>query len=404
MTHICKILTLLSALAIYALMPALVFGQSPPPLPSIYSGTVTVAGETAPDGIIIFAMLGDYISPSVTVANGRYVGLTVGPPNVSFAGQLVTFHIETVQADETAKFIAYSLPVRVDNFNLSFPNLPIPTPTVTPTPTQTPIVAAPASYSGIVFVSGASIPGNAQIVARIGSDYESHPVLVDSNTGEYGLFVDPLDINLIGRTVEFFINGVKARTTVIYESGVSNRNLDVIFTDFPTPIPTETPVVPTVTPIPIETPVTPTETPALTATPVPPTETLVPTATKTAVPPTQTSVTTATETPTTALVAPVPPTIKKPAPVVAATQTPTPEPPTATPAPVVPTPTESPEALVAETAASPTETRVIDDGERAGTCNSTHSDTSILGGAGNLLLLFAPLGAILALKKSRHKR
>ena len=364
MTHICKILTLLSALAIYALMPALVFGQSPPPLPSIYSGTVTVAGETAPDGIIIFAMLGDYISPSVTVANGRYVGLTVGPPNVSFAGQLVTFHIETVQADETAKFIAYSLPVVLSSFNLSFPNLPIPTPTVTPTPTQTPIVAAPASYSGMVFVPGGAIPGIAQIVARIGSDYESHPVLVDSNTGEYGLFVDPLDINLIGRTVEFFINGVKARTTVIYESGVSNRNLDVIFTDFPTPIPTETPV--------------------------PPTKTLVPTATKTAVPPTQTPVPTATETPTTA---PVPPTIKNPAPVVAKTQTPTPEPPTATPAPVASTPTESPEAPVDE-----------DDGERAGTCNSTHSDTSILGGAGNLLLLFAPLGAILALKKSRRKR
>ena len=396
MTHICKILTLLSVLAIYALMPALVFGQSPPPLPSIYSGTVTVAGETAPDGIIIFAMLGDYISPSVTVANGRYVGLTVGPPNVSFAGQLVTFHIETVQADETAKFIAYSLPVVLSGFNLSFPNLPIPTPTVTPTPTQTPTVAAPASYSGMVFVPGGAIPGIAQIVARIGSDYESHPVLVDSNTGEYGLFVDPLDINLIGRTVEFFINGVKARTTVIYESGVSNRNLDVIFTDFPTPIPTETPVPPTVTPIPVETPVTPTETPALTATPVPPTKTLVPTATKTAVPPTQTPVPTATETPTTALVAPVapvPPTIKKPTPVVAKTQTPTPEPPTATPAPVASTPTESPEAPVAE-----------DDGERAGTCNSTHSDTSILGGAGNLLLLFAPLGAILALKKSRRKR
>jgi len=242
-------------------------------------------------------------------------------------------------------------------------------------------------------VPGGAIPGIAQIVARIGSDYESHPVLVDSNTGEYGLFVDPLDINLIGRTVEFFINGVKARTTVIYESGVSNRNLDVIFTDFPTPIPTETPVPPTVTPIPVETPVTPTETPTLTATPVPPTKTLVPTATKTAVPPTQTPVPTATETPTTALVAPVPPTIKKPTPVVAKTQTPTPEPPTATPAPVASTPTESPEAPVAE-----------DDGERAGTCNSTHSDTSILGGAGNLLLLFAPLGAILALKKSRRKR
>ena len=400
MTHICKILILLSALAIYALMPAVVFGQSPPPLPSIYSGTVTVAGETAPDGIIIFAMIGDYISPSVTVTNGRYVGLTIGPPNVSFAGQVVTFHIETVQADETAKFIAYSLPVVVSSFNLSFPNLPIPTPTVTPTPTQTPIVAAPASYSGLVFVSGGEIPGNAQMLARIGSDYESHPVLVNPNTGEYGLFIDPLDINLVGRTVEFFINGVKARTTVIYESGVSNRNLDVIFTDFPTPIPTETPVVPTVTPIPIETPITPTETPALTATPVP-TETLVPTATKTAVPPTQTPVPTATETPTTA---PVPPTIKTPAPVVVTTQTPTPEPPTATPAPLAPTPTKNSEALAAGTAVSPTETPVIDDGERAGTCNSTHSDTSILGGAGNLLLLFAPLGAILALKRSRHKR
>jgi hypothetical protein len=382
MIHLLRMSALVIALATFILISGAVFGQSPPPLPTIFIGNVTVAGEAAPDGIVIFARVGDYTSDITIVENGRYV-LTVGPPDTTYANKLITFHIENVQADETTPFIATSLPVVKSGFNLNFPNLPIPTPTTTPTPTATPVVALPAAYAGIIIVAGgSSVPENARLVARIGDDYESLPGVVTASTGEYfGIVLDPIDIKFVGRTVEFYLNGVKARTTTTYENGVSNRSLDIIFTDFPTPTPI--PVPPTETPV----PPTPTNTPLpATATPVPPTPT------ETALP--------ATETPVPAT--PVPPT---------ATPVPTPvpptpvPPPTATPVPV--TPSQSPGLGQAVTTPTPS-TSDVDEGTESegngGSCNSTFGDTSFLGGAANLLFLFAPLGAIFMMKRHHRNR
>ena len=55
--------------------------QAPPSLSLIiYQGNVTIAGEQAPEGLPIIARIGDeFESSSVTIENGRYVGLTVGP-------------------------------------------------------------------------------------------------------------------------------------------------------------------------------------------------------------------------------------------------------------------------------------------------------------------------------------
>jgi hypothetical protein len=390
------------ALAIFILISGTVSAQSPPPLPTIFIGNATVAGEAAPDGIVIFARVGDYTSDITLVENGRYV-LTVGPPDTTYANKLITFHIEDVQADETTPFIPTSLPTVKSGFNLNFPNLPIPTPTSTPIPTATPLVALPAAYAGIIIVAGGSVPENARLVARIGDGYESLPGVVTASTGEYfGIVLDPIDIKFVGRTVEFYLNGVKARTTTIYENGVSNQSLDIIFTDFPTPTPI--PVPPTATPV----PPTPTNTPLpATETPVPPTptETALP-ATETPVPPTPTETALpATETPVPPTTTPVPPT----APPIPATPEPTviptPVPPTATPVPVVPS--QSPglgQAVIASTpSTSDVDERTESEGNGGG-CNSTFGDTSALGGAANLLFLFAPLGAIFILKRQRRNR
>ncbi len=372
-------LAILAAVLVGAFSFGQAHAQGLPPMPIIYSGTATAGGAPVPDGLFIHAQVGDYVSNPVPVLNGKYEILTVDPGASAPSGSTIVFYLFDVPAQETATFQAAGVPILDLSFNLTFAALPLPTPTpspIPPTPTETPRVAIPAAYAGIVIVAGAAVPENAQIIARIGDEYESLPGVVDADTGEYfGLVLDPVDFNLIGRTVEFFLNGTKARTTIIYESGVSNRNLDIIFTEFPTP--TTTPVPPTETPVPptpTETPVPPTETPIPTETPVPPTKTPIPTPTRTPEPPTAT---------------PVPP-------------TPTPEPPTPTPVPTAPSQVAG---LGDATATATVDPAAPDpDEEGGGGCNSTYGDTSMLGGAGNLLFLFAPLGAVFALKRRRRNR
>ena len=358
--HIKATLAILAAVVVGVFSFGHASAQGLPPAPYIYSGTATAGGAPVPDGFVIHAQVGSYISDPVAVINGKYEILTVNPGVQAPSGSEVVFYLFDVPAQESDTFRASGVPIIDLTFNLTFANLPIPTPTpspIPPTPTLTPRVALPAAYAGIVIVAGAPVPEDARLIARIGDDYESLPAVVNADTGEYfGLVLAPEDFNLVGRPVEFFLNGVKARTTTIYESGVSNRNLDLIFTELPTPT---------------STPVPPTETPTPTETPVPPTLTPVPPPTQTPVRPTATPVT--------------PPTR-------------TPEPPTATPEPVVPSQTTAPGD------AAPTPTPVPTEGEGGGGCSATFGDTSALGGAANLLFLFAPLGAVLAMKRYRRIR
>ncbi len=65
----------------------------------VFSGAVTVAGETAPEGFIIVAKVGDYTSEPVTVIGGQYHQLKV-LPGAAYSGQLITFWTGNVQAAE----------------------------------------------------------------------------------------------------------------------------------------------------------------------------------------------------------------------------------------------------------------------------------------------------------------
>ena len=208
--------------------------------------------------------------------------------------------------------------------------------------------------SGLVFVQGvAQVPDGSELVARIG-EYESDPAAAIATDGTYGgLVVDPGDTGFEGGEIRFFLNGVQARTTAVYQSGKLERTFDILFTDYPTPVPTRTPA-PTNTPMPVPTNTPePTETP----TPLPPTSTPEPTQT------------------------PIP------------TQTPAPTP-TVAPAPV---PTST---LAAQSRPTPDPTA---QSEEAGGCFSA-GRASPLTGAANGLLLIAPLGLIGALRIARRGR
>ena len=422
------------------------FAQAPPPFPFLYKGTAkTSDGAAVPDGLTIFAIVGDYRSEPVEVENGRFRDLTVAPESSAFFNKTIIFVLWDVEADQTDTFTRVGFP-DFRTLDLTFPRLPDPTPTPTvlttptATPTQTPVPTATPVYtptpsaaepmtfvSGFVVVSGAPVPADSMLTAKIGS-YESAPASVASDGGYSGLFVDPQNISLIGQPIDFYVNGHRARTTSTYASGAFKRDFDILVVGLPTPTatpvptpPTETPVPPTVTPTatPTETPVpptpvpptvTPTETPVPTATPVPPTVT--PTATR--VPPTVTPTATRVPPTVTPTATRVPPT---------ATPTETPVPPTVTPTvtPVPPTATRVPPTA---TRVPPTATRIpptvtpvlppptatlapLSQGpgaeeESGGGCGSAPGVTPATGTA-NMLLLLAPLGLIFTLRRLRRR-
>ena len=360
------------------------------PAPVVYRGTVTVAGQPAPDGYNIYAQIEDYRSQPVQTKNGRYNILTVAPPAPTqfgarnpYTGKTINFYLENVQAAQTAEYNPSGFPLPTD-LNLTFPSLPVPTPTPVPTstpgPTPTPVppaptVANPMTFStGLIVAISGSIPENAQLTAQIGG-YTSEPAdTIAPDNKYYGLIVDPGDVSLIGQEIKFFLNGIESRTTRTFESGAFVSQFDLLF---------ELPEIPTPTPEPTSTPI---PEPTSTHTPVPtPTNTPVPE--PTAPPPTNTPepVVEATPEPT---ITPVPP----------ATATPVPEP-TATPVPPatstpVPEPTATPEP-------EPTNTPIVRDApspptppEQAGGCSSATDSLPFGAAAANLALLLAPLGLI----------
>ena len=128
------------------------FAQAPPPFPFLYQGTAkTSDGASVPDGLQIFAMVGDYKSEPIDVENGRYRDLVVGPPSSDFFNKDIIFVLWDVEADETATFTRVGFPA-FRKLNLTFPRLPDPTPTPTvvttptATPTQTPVPTATPSF------------------------------------------------------------------------------------------------------------------------------------------------------------------------------------------------------------------------------------------------------------------
>ena len=250
---------LLLAGAALALEPRTAAAQSPPPAPTVYSGTATAGGAPVPDGYRIVARVvanvGTYQSAPVTVRGGRYGSLEVSPPGVAFSGRPVTFHLGDVQAMETGTYRSTGRPEIKTGFNLTFPSVPEPTPTpppVPPTPTVKPVQALPGVFSGTIVVAGGTVPAEAVLVAKIGS-YESLPASIQGESYR-NLVVDPGDTSALGQPVEFFLNGVKSRNDVSYESGMQRHDFDLVFTGLPTPTPTVTPVPPTATPEPTATP------------------------------------------------------------------------------------------------------------------------------------------------------
>ena len=271
------ILVTLFALSIFGLFAtpkaAHAAGGSIPPWPVIYSGSVTLGGAPAPDGLWIVGRMDGYTSVALEIRNGRMSGLAVGAPDQSFFGKTITFELRrdpaleegSTVADQTDIFAKYPLPTLKKDFDLTFDQFPTPTPlptstpTVTPVPTATPVATAtpisvgPIVYNGMLVASGGQVPDGAALTARIGN-YSSAPVEV-KNSQFISLIIDLDDPTYTGEEVTFYLDGIKARTTAKYEVGSTIRNIDLIFMDLPD-LPTSTPLpMPTTPPSPTAAPV-----------------------------------------------------------------------------------------------------------------------------------------------------
>ncbi len=97
--------------------------------PYVFSGKFTVAGEPGPQGIRMFARLGDGRGPfNDAIRPGEYLNVSVTPIDASDFGGEITFHLgnpdgPTVQAEETFTYAASTQPQLLE-LDLSFPRLP----------------------------------------------------------------------------------------------------------------------------------------------------------------------------------------------------------------------------------------------------------------------------------------
>ncbi len=288
-TVIAGILVSLIVLIIEAWAPAgdVSAQGSPPPIPSVYSGKIRVAGNVPDLDLLVTARIGDYESEPILVQNGQLQALQIAPPNGTYIGRDITFHIDGVQADETRKF---SPGDRVFNLRLNFPSMP------EPTPTPTPVIVSPSVYSGSITVLGGTVPRDAILVAKVGT-YESLPALI-SGEGFINLVVAPINEVFVDLPVRFFLNEVESAplaSQLLFSPG-EFKQVNLVFVGIPTPTPVLVPL-PTRTPRPTPTPIaTPTLTPSptavvvvITATPTPtpeaPTPTVTPLATASPIPP-----------------------------------------------------------------------------------------------------------------------
>ena len=96
-----RILALMVGMALLLAIPATVSAQKSPP--HVFVGTM-INGAPAIDGVVVAAIVNDVEVDSTTVANGSFV-LTVDPGELSFAGMMVHFTVNGVDAVEAPAWV-----------------------------------------------------------------------------------------------------------------------------------------------------------------------------------------------------------------------------------------------------------------------------------------------------------
>ena len=95
-----------------------------PAFPSVYSGSIVVAGTQIPSDAVLTAKIGDYTSPPAIISGNSFQNLVISPGNSTFIDKSIIFMLNNVQSEPINELYT---PGSTKNINLVFVGLPVDT-------------------------------------------------------------------------------------------------------------------------------------------------------------------------------------------------------------------------------------------------------------------------------------
>ena len=92
--------------------------------PSVYSGSIVVAGTQIPSDAVLTAKIGDYTSPPAIISGNSFQNLVISPGNSTFIDKSIIFMLNNVQSEPINELYT---PGSTKNINLVFVGLPVDT-------------------------------------------------------------------------------------------------------------------------------------------------------------------------------------------------------------------------------------------------------------------------------------
>lgn len=261
------LLGLLAALLLLAALPLVALAQVNSP-PHLFTGTVAIEGDAAPDGTRVAATIGGQEVASTTVgegsvSSGRYLLKVPGS-----AGQTISFTVGGMDTGQIAVWSSGS----TDVLNLEADSSGT---AATPTPMPTREICATQPPPPNVFIGTATLNGqpaaSGTMIAALLDGREVAAAAVKDG-GSYQLRVQQCNTPLAGQTISFAIGGVDTGQTALWRQGqivALNLTASGRPAATPTPGPGPTATLPAPTPAPPAPTPTPYPTPAPTPEPRP---------------------------------------------------------------------------------------------------------------------------------------
>ena len=92
--------------------------------PSVYSGSIVVAGTQIPSDAVLTAKIGDYTSSPAIISGNSFQNLVISPGNSTFIDKSIIFMLNNVQSEPINELYT---PGSTKNINLVFVGLPVDT-------------------------------------------------------------------------------------------------------------------------------------------------------------------------------------------------------------------------------------------------------------------------------------
>jgi len=92
--------------------------------PSVYSGSIVVAGSQIPTDAVLTAKIGDYISPPAIISGNSFQNLVISPGNSTFIDKPIIFMLNNVQSEPINELY---IPGSTKDIKLFFVGLPMKT-------------------------------------------------------------------------------------------------------------------------------------------------------------------------------------------------------------------------------------------------------------------------------------